>query len=227
MKTRSFIDAVSDGVITCLVLNLSDWRTISGGVNCHLDPNEKNRVRKFTRESARNRFLAGRWLIRHVLSQFSDDSIVPLRIDQHGKPYCPLTKTPKFNLSHSGDWVVAVFSKHLDVGVDVELTDRRVDMLSIADRFFSPKEQQEVLLHGREAFFQIWIRKEAWLKASGVGLSVNLCEWDVFQAQESGNMRFDINDIQPNVRFATAYSDLEASSKAWRLDSDGRLTVIK
>jgi 4'-phosphopantetheinyl transferase len=84
----------------------------------------------------------------------------------------------RFNLSHSGGLVACLVTLGVDAGVDVESTQRDLDMIRLADRFFSPEEAGEVrALTGaeqRERFFSYWTLKEAYLKACGRGLSIPL-----------------------------------------------------
>lgn len=93
-----------------------------------------------------------------------------------------------FNLSHSGDLALIAVSQHSAVGVDVERWRDNVEHLEIAERFFSPYERDalralsgngddsERMLRG---FFSTWSRKEAYLKATGHGISRGLHHFDV------------------------------------------------
>jgi 4'-phosphopantetheinyl transferase len=64
------------------------------------------------------------------------------------------------------------------VGVDVEYVGLNVPILQLARRFFSAKEAGAIASQEgheqRRLFFDIWVRKEACLKALGLGLSVPL-----------------------------------------------------
>jgi len=69
------------------------------------------------------------------------------------------------------------------VGVDIECLNRDLNVLEIAQRFFSPTERHAIeVLPGalrRDAFFACWTRKEAFVKARGEGLSCPLDSFDV------------------------------------------------
>jgi 4'-phosphopantetheinyl transferase len=90
----------------------------------------------------------------------------------------------QFNLAHSGDVALVAVSAGAPVGVDVERWDRDVEHLELAERFFSPVERRTLnaLVERDEVvpgFFACWTRKEAYLKATGVGITRGLDYFDV------------------------------------------------
>jgi 4'-phosphopantetheinyl transferase len=89
---------------------------------------------------------------------------------QRGKPFVPGSEV-RFNLSHSGELTVCAFARGREVGIDVELESRKTEPLRLAERFFAPDEAEAVRRDGREAFFRIWVRKEAYVKALGLGIA--------------------------------------------------------
>lgn len=99
-------------------------------------------------------------------------------VDNNGKPYLTNCVTPlSFNLSHSGDFAVLAVSAQKRVGVDIEVARAR-DFIKIAEHYFHP---QEVCALANSApdeknnlFFELWTRKEAFLKALGGGISTGL-----------------------------------------------------
>jgi 4'-phosphopantetheinyl transferase len=94
-----------------------------------------------------------------------------------------------FNLSHSAGWGLVGWSWRRDIGVDVEAWRVMRDAAALVRRYFSaaeiaawealPQEPRE------QAFFNLWTRKEAYVKALGRGLSLPLHSFDV--SHESGN----------------------------------------
>ena len=89
--------------------------------------------------------------------------------------------TVSFNVSHSADWVVLAFGRNRDIGVDIEKIKREMDVLSIASRYFAPEEI--ALIENAEdrhaMFFQLWARKEAYVKACGSTLFQELGSFSV------------------------------------------------
>lgn len=103
------------------------------------------------------------------------DSEIIIQLDDHGKPSL---KGPVTNLSFSTSytrscWVFAVSSRGT-IGIDIEDIQGNLDILKVAQRFFSPLEY-DYLSHlpvekKITTFFQFWTVKEAYLKATGTGL---------------------------------------------------------
>jgi 4'-phosphopantetheinyl transferase len=105
----------------------------------------------------------------------------------HGKP--SLEGSFSFNASHARDYAVYAMTSGADVGVDVEAVDRSVDRAALADRFFAPREAEQLRSLRDErhlcAFFDCWTRKEAFIKALGEGLSVPLDAFEVSLASDA------------------------------------------
>jgi 4'-phosphopantetheinyl transferase len=93
-----------------------------------------------------------------------------------GKP--AIAGGPEFNLAHSGDVALIALARDRAVGVDVEQVRAMPDADGIAARFFSAGEQAALAAlpaaERQAAFFNIWTRKEAFIKATGAGLSFPL-----------------------------------------------------
>ncbi|MFR8080605.1 MAG: 4'-phosphopantetheinyl transferase family protein [Odoribacter splanchnicus] len=134
-------------------------------------------VRKVTgykNPGVRRTKLLGEGMIRRLLFRLwglhKEDYLI--RIGEHGKPLVESRFTVWYNLSHSGDYIVAAFS-HLEVGIDIE--QKRKARMEVARRFFHPAEIQCLQnLAGDaqdELFFRYWSVKESFLKYTGSGLS--------------------------------------------------------
>jgi phosphopantetheinyl transferase len=117
--------------------------------------------------------LAGRALLRFALERKTGRPALThqLRAGPNGKPEC--IDGPPFSVSHSGRLVVCALAPRGRIGVDVELPRRPRDVGSIAARYFSPHESRWVGTEPRR-FFMLWVLKEAYLKALGVGLAGGL-----------------------------------------------------
>ncbi|MBQ9278662.1 MAG: 4'-phosphopantetheinyl transferase superfamily protein [Lachnospiraceae bacterium] len=106
---------------------------------------------------------------------------------EHGKPYIQGKEELKYNISHSGDYVVLAYTMDKDiasVGIDVEKVKVRDDDMKVANRFFT-KEEIDYISDGLECsdvdmrFYKIWTMKEAFLKLTGKGLGLRLDSFSV------------------------------------------------
>jgi 4'-phosphopantetheinyl transferase len=100
-----------------------------------------------------------------------------------GKPALRRAGGTRFNVAHSGDLVLWALSQHDEVGVDVERIRPDLDWPPLAARFLGPHERAglSALAPARrdEGFFACWTRKEAYLKATGLGLGIPLDSFSV------------------------------------------------
>ena len=153
-----------------------------------LSVDERNRAERFYFDQDRRRFIVGRGLLRMILGRYM--SVEPRRLEfcygPHGKPALVETAgtwSPRFNVSHSDGLALYAVTHRQELGVDVERIRPIADVGAIADRFFSAEEN--AVLHAVppsrkiEAFFTCWTRKEAYIKATGDGLSLPLDQFDV------------------------------------------------
>jgi 4'-phosphopantetheinyl transferase len=146
-------------------------------------PAEEQRFQSFATDALRSRWGTGRGILREILGRALGcaPSEVKFRYGAHGKP--GVTGSPlRFNISHSGALAVIALAR-AEVGVDVELPrPRRTD--AIARRFFTEGEIERLFAQidpGRraDAFFRLWTCKEAFLKATGEGLSRSTRSYEV------------------------------------------------
>jgi 4'-phosphopantetheinyl transferase len=149
-----------------------------------LSPEELERADRIGNPERRHGFLVARAMVRGVLAHElgADAAALRFAVGPHGKPFLD-PPALRFNLSHSGDVVVVAVADDREVGVDVERIKPAIDHAALARRFFSPLENEQLatlapsLQHA--AFFAAWTRKEALVKAWGVGLSLPLNRFDV------------------------------------------------
>ncbi len=141
-----------------------------------LDSREQAHLAGLRRESARLRFLVGRGLLRHGLSEVLGRApeTLAFELGAQGKPELRDEAACYFNLSHSHDWLALVISRAGPVGVDVEFHGRRNRVDDLARHYFSREEQAQLAgLSGaarRARFFMLWTLREAYAKALGCSL---------------------------------------------------------
>jgi 4'-phosphopantetheinyl transferase len=138
-----------------------------------LSADERRRLSRITHDGARSRFLAGRNLLRRVLAGHlgMGGAAVPLRVLDDGRPSCDGVGC--VSLSHSGEYVACALAE-CSMGIDVQKTDTGHDIAAIAASRFLPEELDWLREQEPDAFYRLWVLKEAWLKASGQGLAGGL-----------------------------------------------------
>ena len=121
------------------------------------------------------RYLAGKIAVRILLKEYSGVDKIVLGKGKYGKLYWkapPGQKEITFSLSHSGEWVLAVFAYQQAVGIDVQEMGGIPEYMEIAEKFFATEEAAEIREAGNsERFYHYWAAKEAYLKALGIGLN--------------------------------------------------------
>jgi 4'-phosphopantetheinyl transferase len=142
------------------------------GLVALLDGHERDRLDRFRRPADRARYLAAHALVRLVLAATVGTPAAALVFDrtcrcgaQHGKPVLP--GGPGFSLTHAGDLVGVAVHPDGAVGLDVEQVRELGDLTAMAAHVCSPQESAP----DADAFFALWTRKEALLKAVGTGLA--------------------------------------------------------
>ncbi|BCG58312.1 4'-phosphopantetheinyl transferase family protein [Paenibacillus sp. URB8-2] len=106
----------------------------------------------------------------------------------NGKPIFEMDPSFAFNVSHSGNWIVAaVAEKGQWIGVDIE--EIRPIELDIAERFFAPAEYCHLITENKsrqlDYFYDLWTLKESYLKATGAGLTLPLGSFAIHKDRES------------------------------------------
>jgi 4'-phosphopantetheinyl transferase len=197
------------GYAQVYLLSLDHSQERRATLRAHLSPDEHARADRLRYAEGRDRFIAGRGQVREILAGYLDcsPSEVAFSYNEHGKPILnhpdgwipPAASTAAalpagettgtlntrlfFNLAHSHNTALLAIACGVALGVDLEYTGREVDYTNIARRFFADGEVAELLQlpaeQQRRAFFNCWVRKEAYIKALGGGLSIPLDQFQV------------------------------------------------
>jgi 4'-phosphopantetheinyl transferase len=153
-----------------------------------LSPDEIARASRFHFEKDRVHFTRCRSVLRGLLAGYVAIPATEIRFEYltSGKPQLATEQNPRalqFNVSHSGRFALIAVSCERRLGVDIEKIRGEVDVTSLAERFFSLRERAGLrALPGPlrvPGFFACWTRKEAFLKATGDGLSFPLSDFSV------------------------------------------------
>jgi len=147
-----------------------------------LSTEERHRSERLRYEADRRHFIASHGVLREILGRYLEipPARVGYRYNVFGKPdlAAEFQSPLRFNLSHSGDLALIAIAVDSDVGVDVERIQDRSDDIEIVRSALTAAEADAwaALPADRraEAFAIYWTRKEACLKAAGVGLAVPL-----------------------------------------------------
>jgi 4'-phosphopantetheinyl transferase len=141
---------------------------------------ERERAARFVFPVHRRRFVVARAALREILARQLGVAAadVAFRYTPLGKPELVSPRNLRFSVTHSGDRALIAVGNDVSVGIDIEcIQERGVDIDGIT-RSFHPRERQALAESPAQArlvaFYRCWVRKEAVLKALGVGLTGGL-----------------------------------------------------
>ncbi len=169
-------------------VKLEEWKAL-------LTAREQARLERFHFAKDARRELVSRGALRWLLQSYLGRSLAgeEFAIEGKGKPVLRVGSSDdrlEFNSSHSGDWVLLGFSHGRSLGVDLERW-REIDGESIVRDYFSPAEfaawKNVPTSSQTRFFFDGWTRKEAYLKALGVGLAKPLASFEVALSGEASS----------------------------------------
>jgi 4'-phosphopantetheinyl transferase len=145
-------------------------------IHALLSHDEQQKVARYRLDKAKHTALITRSFIRLLLSQYAHLSPQQWQFDigKLGKPEIKNAQIPlRFNLSHNNELIICALTLTKDIGCDIENLSREIDVERIAKRFFSAYEYQLIKKKPTQ-FFQYWTLKEAFVKATGLGISLGL-----------------------------------------------------
>jgi 4'-phosphopantetheinyl transferase len=167
-----------------------------------LSVDELQRAAAYRFERDRRRFVVRRAALRAVLAERLQvgPERIPFTEGAHGKPELGARFRDAglhFSVSHSQDIALIAVSHERHVGVDIEAITDLADAAAIARRYFSQAETAALDAlapdERRRQFFTLWTRKEAFVKATGEGLSRPLDSFDVSPMPEAHRFRVTVD----------------------------------
>lgn len=172
--------ASADVVVWRIVLDPA--RAPDAAALAELSEAERARADRFATEALRNRWLWGHVGLRRILARELECEPAAIAYGRggEGKPFlaAPAKTGLEFNFSDSADRALVAVSRRGPVGVDVEWQHRHDDLAAVAERCFAGDEVRALAAVAAPerlaAFYRIWTRKEAYLKALGAGLGYGL-----------------------------------------------------
>jgi 4'-phosphopantetheinyl transferase len=209
-----------------------------------LSPDERTRARRFRFDYLQRSFVFTRGALRVLLGRYLaiPPEEVSFRYSATGKPSVSIGTPLRFNTSHSGDTVLFAFTRECDIGVDVEQIHDLPKMDDIVSRFFCSEEASQFAstpqTERAATFFRCWTRKEAFLKATGNGLSAHLDSFCVtldsteparlvhIGGDSNAARSWTLHDlaVSPQYAAAVAYRD---TPRSLRLSSHESIDVVR
>lgn len=172
---------------------------------CGLSRERQQKIEQIKPEAERARSLMAGMLLDYGLWRLCGlrERAVALAFGAQGKPYARDYPDIHFNLSHSGGYALAAFAP-VPVGCDIQKKGETKREAQIAGRFFSEGEQRA--MEAGAGFYQIWARKESYLKLSGEGMALDMRSFCV----TDGACRFSDMEL-PDYCLSVCYAGAEFS----------------
>lgn len=145
-------------------------------------------------------------LLRKIMSYFCDKSpsSIEFSYNSYSKPSLKDSQI-KFNLSHSGNAIYYIVALGNEVGIDIQYHEENIYLSEIINSVFSETEMLYFLRlnesQKRLFFFDIWVKKEALLKADGRGLSYELNRIDLLAPNVQDTFLLPNEDLQNSKEF--------------------------
>lgn len=185
--------ALSDDEVDVWRVSLDPPGSMVNDFRAYLAVQENARAERFKFHKDREKYIVGHGLLRVILSLYANVAPEELRFaeNRYGKPELvyPPGLNLTFNVSHSHERALIGIARDRQIGVDIEYVKKDFEWKEIIERFFSPREVQMINALPKDiqhrAFFTCWTRKEAYVKATGMGLSLPLKEFDVSPVPEA------------------------------------------
>ena len=206
-----------------------------------LQPDELTRADRFYFEKDRKHFAVARGFLRRLLGGYlqAPPKSVRFTYGAWGKPALGAEFSQsqlRFNMSHSHGLALYAVTEGREIGVDVEYMRPDFATDDIARRFFSAFEFGvlcELPDHDRVAgFFRCWTRKEAYIKATGRGMSQPLDGFDVTlgsgddvalrRNEDGSHARWRLVDVPAGDDYAGAVAVEQPVTKIRYWDADDR-----
>jgi len=158
-----------------------------------LSDDEMLKAQAFKLPTLRDRYVATRGMLRETLAGYLavDPATLKFVSGPYGKPAL-LDEPLQFNISHTADLLLIAVANFADIGIDVETVKLRRNFENLAQRCFSVREYQDwcelPVEWQADAFYRLWTKKEAFVKAVGRGIALGLeqCE---FAVEAGGQLR--------------------------------------
>ena len=201
--------ALQPGEVHIWRLDLTEPGLVVPALNMLVD-DERDRAGRYRSDGAMRAFAISRASLRFLLGIYEDvpSDEIELSYGASGKPYASQAEAAvQFNVSHSHGLGLIAFTRGNGLGVDIEYCKVSTAIDVVAQTFFSPEEAQPLArMTGGEkqrAFFNLWTRHEALVKATGTGLRYRVEEAAITDA-------WSVADLEPAENYAGAIATRES-----------------
>lgn len=152
---------------------IPEYESLVDDLSNFLEPFEVERAERYYKKSDKNRFIICRSLLKFALAHHTQSDIknIAIKLHPNKKPYLPKHPNIFFNISHSGEYAGLAIST-IPTGIDVEYMDLSYPFQDTMPSIFNDNEIQfiDASDHKARTFFNLWTRKEAFVKALGKGI---------------------------------------------------------
>jgi 4'-phosphopantetheinyl transferase len=180
-----------------------------------LSVEETKKSKRFIREEHTVDYVCNHRFVRNVLAAYLNilPSEIKFNVTPLGKPYIENSNL-FFNVSHSKNKALLAISIDAEVGVDIEYMKDLQDAITFSNYSFSDEEKAMIFKDeeiNKDVLFTFWTFKEAYIKATGTGLSVdisiiNLSDFYANEVHKFGNETWTLKRLQTKEGFKAAFA---------------------
>ncbi len=194
--------------------NLLPSNTASLNLPNVLSADELARASRFKFPQHQQAFRAARGILRLILSRYLGipPQAVVFQHGPHGKPSLAPSITPSFsfNVSHSNNLALYAVTQESTVGIDIEYHRQKINIPALIQRICSSEEKAILTAlppeEQKKGFFACWTKKEAFVKATGKGITIPL---EAITVPLPPSNSFDIGSLQDNELQGSSWSLFE------------------
>lgn len=200
-----------------------------------LTPKEKAASRRYRAPERQQISIHSRGTLRFLLSTYLQQPPNSIEITENAyqKPVLAQPHGYFFNLSHTARFILFAVCATAPLGVDLEQMQRETDWQMIARRYFASEEQSFIAAspQPRQAFYQIWTAREAFLKGLGSGFHFPLDQFFVHftdtqhavikseQLPAAQNWKIESFHLEANCIAALAYPGEQQRLRTYRISA--------
>ena len=176
---QNFPDRVGQNELAILTVEVNPSKEEWTDYLENLPTNEIAKSEEYHYSQDKLRFTKCRSILRSTLSKWlgKDPKTIHMTTEMNGKPYINEIPQIKFNITHTDGFAGIALCKDFEVGLDVENTTRATDIDAVSKKVFTDTEREKIsskkTIDKKVMFFRLWTAKEAFLKNTGHGLTLD------------------------------------------------------